>query len=463
MFFNMAKLRLFLLPLALLFSFCKSSQVSSSAPKPGEQYQPVDEPPLISTLTIPVNISLNDIVNTLNVQLSKAALYEDYSYTDNGNDGLMLNAWKSRDITMMMSGNTIKYKVPVKLWMKKDLSITEAEANAEIALAFKTNFYINPDWSLRTETEVEYHEWLSKPVLKTGIGSISVETIANIALNRSKKMLSKTLDDYVSQQINLRPYVEQAWIALQEPVLLDEEYKMWVKTTPLSIAMSPITADWNNIKAKIAVECLNDVSFGDKPSFRQNSSVPNLNLVNDPPDDYQVLVATEVPFSEAERLARNIMVGQEFASGKKKVKVEDIQIWGSNDKLVVNSKLSGSLNGNIYFIGKPTFNPQKNQIEMQDLDFHFETRSFLLRSASWLFQGPIKGQMKKAMNYPLAEDIKAQKAAIQESLTNYIITPGVVLNGTVDSVAVKDIKILPSGIRVNLYSKGRVNVDVKGL
>ncbi|MCC6283301.1 MAG: DUF4403 family protein [Saprospiraceae bacterium] len=452
-----------LLSIVSLFPFCKTA-APTNAPKPAEQYNTEVEQPLVSTLTIPVNISVDDLVRSLNARLSGRALYEDYSYTDNGNDGLMMNAWKSQDITLFFSGNTIKYRIPLKLWIKKELLLgAAAEVEGELALNFKTTFSINADWTLSTQTEVEYHEWISRPYLKTGLGNISVETIANLGLNRSKRTLSQTLDQYVSQQISLRPYVQEAWTALQEPILMDSLYQMWVKTTPTGIAMTPITTYNNAIRAKIAVDCLNDVNFGQKPYFRENSTLPNLRLISEAPDDYQVRIATDVPFPEAERLAKNMMIGQVFESGKNKVKVEDIQLWGNNDKVVVNSRLSGSFNGNIYFIGRPEFNPQKNQIEVKDLDFQVDTKNFLFRTASWIFQGTIKNQMKKAMTFPLDENIKALKASVQESLNYYEIQPGIVLTGTVDSVTVENTRVTPTSIRVNLFSKGKVNVDVKGL
>ena len=308
-----------LLSIVFFLPFCKTA-APTNAPKPAEQYNTEIEQPLISTLTIPVNISVDELVRSLNTRLSGRALYEDYSYTDNGNDGLMMNAWKSQDLTLFFSGNTIKYRVPLKLWIKKDLVMgAAAEAEGELALNFKTTFSINSDWTISTQTEVEYHEWVSRPVLKTGLGNISVETIANLALNRSKKTLSKTLDQFVSQQISLRPYVQEAWTAIQEPILMDTLYQMWVKTTPVGIAMTPITTYNNAIRAKIAVECLNDVNFGQKPFFRENSTLPNLRQISEAPDDYQVRIATDVPFPEAERLAKNMMIGQVFESGKNKV------------------------------------------------------------------------------------------------------------------------------------------------
>ncbi len=424
-----------------------------------EQYNNAEEKPLISTLSIPVNISLPELVYALNASLSGKPLYEDYSYTDNGGDGLMFNAWKSQDLTLSMYGNTLKYRVPLKIWMKKELLFgAGAEAEAEIALNFSTDFQINPDWSLSTRTKVEWHEWIKQPVLKTGIGDISVETIANLVVNRSKKSLAEALDKFVSQQINLRPYVQSAWNAIQMPILLDTAYQMWTKTTPVSIGITPLYCDGRAIQAKIAVECINDVTFGLKPAFRPSTILPNLNLISEAPDDFMMQFETDVPFPEAERLAKNMMIGQVFESGKKKVKVEDILLWGNNDKLVVNTRLSGSINGNIYFIGKPVFNPEKNAVEVKDLDFHIDTRSFLLRSASWLFQGSIKKQVANALVFPMDENIAAIKTSAQSALDYFELQPGVILKGSIDSVSVQQVRVTPSSLRVDLFSKGKVHV-----
>lgn len=452
-----------LFAVSIMFSFCSSSKKATDAPRPAETYLTPTDDQAVSTIAVPVHISMDDLMRSINQQLSASALYEDYSYDDNGHDDLMMNAWKSRDISIFVSGNTLRYRVPVKLWIKKRLFVGEAEANGELALAFKTQYTINPDWSITTNTEVEYHEWLTPPVLKTGIGEIGIETLSSLVLSRSKRTLAQSLDRVVSQQLSLRPYVQEVWNAIQEPTLLSPEYRMWVKTTPTSIGMTPLTVENNTIKSKIAVECLNDVTFGEKPVFRENTLLPNLSILAEAPDDFALTFKTDVPFNEAEQMAKGIMLGQEFTSGKRKVKVEDIKIWGNADKIVVNTRLSGAFNGQIYFMGRPRLNAAKNQIEVADLDFHVDTKNFLMKSASWIFQGPIRKQMAAAMTFPLEENLTSLKTSVQETLNYYEIQPGVVLTGQISEIFVKDTRVTPSGIRVDLFSKGRVNVDVKGL
>lgn len=444
------------------FLCCKSSKPITDAPKPAEQYNYAPEQQAASSLTIPVNIAVQDLVKSLNSRVA-GTLYEDYSFDDNGGDGLMLKAVKAQDIDLFLSGQTLKYRVPLGIWLKKKLFVGAAEAQGEIALNFKTTFQIQNDWSLATQTEVEYHEWVKKPVLRTGLGDLGIEGIANIFLNRSKRELATQIDRIVREQMSLRPYIQEVWTALQTPTLLSPEYQMWLKTTPTAISMTPLVSDWASIRTKISVDCLNDVTFGEKPSFRQNSALPGLNIVADAPDTFALNFATDVPFPEAERLARNMMVGQTFGEGKQKVKVEGIELWGNNDRVVVNTQLSGAFNGKIYFIGKPTFNQKMNQIEIANLDYHIETKNFLHRSASWLLKGLLKNQMAKAMTFPLDENINGLKKSVQETLNNYQIQPGVVLTGTLEDVRVLGTSVTPTSIVVNLFARGKVNVDVKGL
>lgn len=448
------------LPLLMLFS-CKSTRFTEP-PKPGESYPNFVDEPVESTITVPINISSQELIQSINRKIT-GILYEDNSFNDNGNDGLMLRATKSRDIDLRLFSNVLKYRVPLKVWIKKSLMFGAAEAEGELALNFKTTYKIGNNWGLESVTEVEYHEWLAKPVLKTALGDLSIETIANLFLNRAKGTLSQSIDKLVREQLNLRALVQPVWNSLQDPTLLSAEYNMWIKTTPLGISMTPLHSENDQIRGKIAVRCNNDVSFGEKPTFRQNSDLPPLELVDDAPDEFQVRIATDVPFSEAERLAKNMIVGQSFESGKYKSTVENVRIWGSGEKLVVNALLSGSFKGNIYFIGKPEFNAAKNQIEMKDLDFHLDTKNFLHKSAAWLFKGTIRKKMADAMIFPIDENLKELRTSVQATLTNYQLAPGAVLNGNLEELTVEKTFTTPNSIRVNLFSKGKLAVDVKGL
>ena len=54
--------------------------------------------------------------------------------------------------------------------------------------------------------------------------------------------------------------------------------------------------------------------------------------------------------------------GQEFGSGSKKVKVQNVAIWHKDGKMVIALDLLGSVNGTIYLAGFPQYNDLTKEI-----------------------------------------------------------------------------------------------------
>lgn len=446
---------------ALMLADCSTSN-RASAPHPGEQYRTLPADALVlSDITIPIALSVYDLLKALNERM-QGLLYEDNSFTDNGNDGLMLRLWRTRPFEMEVSSQSIRYRAPLKIWVKQQVFWGAVEAEGELQLGLKTNFRLLPDWSLHTQTTVEFYEWLSDPVLKTALGSVNIQPLANLMLAQSRTTLTQSLDRFISQQLSLRSYAQAAWEALQTPLLLDSAQQLWVKTTPISIGMTPLLAVGDELRAVITVECYSEAILGRRPNFRTNTNLPNLRLLSEVPNGFHLRLMAEVPFAEAERIARSMVVGQSFSSGKKQVTVQNLRLWGNGDRLVVNTRLTGAFNGDIYLIGKPIPNLNKNCIEVAELEFHAETRNLLHRTAAWLFSSAFRRRIGEALVFPLEEDFRAMRTSAQQVLEHYVIQPGIVLTGTVDTVAVERTLITPNGIRADLYSKGRLQINIRG-
>lgn len=436
-----------------------AQEVNESAPKPEEVYYPMSEKPLVSTINIPVNITRWELETAVNKKLYDL-IFEDANLDD---DGLQMRVWKIQPITMSLSGNEIKYRVPVNIWVKKSLLLTNAEVDGDIALNFKTIFNIREDWSLETWTVIESHEWLKKPKILTSVWDIPIESLANLMLNKSKNDLSASIDKLVREQMSLRPSVQTAWDALQTPSLMSEEYKMWVKTTPISLSLTPFRSENDIIKTNIGVEAISEVTVGEKPSFRANTTLPAFRFNNYVKDDFAVQVQTDVPFEEAEAMAKKLMVGQIFTSAGKTVKVEDIKLYGQHEKMVVETKLSGAFKGSIFFTGVPAYDSTANAISLENFDYQLDTKNFLFKSASWLFQGPIRKMMEKNMVFPLEENMKSLRATIAQTLERYEVQPGIILSGALDDMRFDRTFLTPGSIRMDMSARGKLNLEVKGL
>lgn len=432
--------------------------------RPMETYQAPAEVPLsLSTVNIPVRLSEAELERLLNNKMN-GVIYEDNNLDD---DGLMMKATKSQNINIRLDGLQMSYRVPLKLWVfKKIFGSRGIEAEGELALNFKTTIHIRGDWAVESFTEMTGYDWIRNMAVKTGLGNLDVKYIANMIIDRSKYTLTSGIDQQLKSQLQIRNSLEEAWQLMQRPVSIPSSYgTWWVKLTPQSIAMTPFkNVGSSMVESVITATSLAEVVAGaTQPTFRPNTYLPPFQIGSSNVNEFAVNLTTDISMKEAESMAKAFSVGQKFYPGGKEIIVKDIQLFGQNDKIVVNTQFSGSYSGSLYLIGKPVFNAQKNTIELQNLDYDLQTKDFLLKSAKWLFDKTILKKMQEACVFPLDDNVKFFKTMMNDQLRNYKFNNNVVLRGAVNDLKVQDIQILQGNIKVYVSSSGTLNLDVSGL
>ncbi len=462
--------------LLLLTGGCGTSQKVATAQsttqpeKPAEQYDAAgEETPLISSVNIPVRLRMSEIENILNKRIA-GVIYDDQSFDG---DDLKMQATKTQPIKISLSGLQMNYRVPLKLWIFKKLfssSVTGVrgfEAEGELALFFRTTIQIKEDWSVEPKTEIVSYEWLKNMAVKTGLGSVDVKYIANTLLDRNKTLLTSGIDQQIKNSVNLRQQVSDAWAMMQRPIKASEQYNMWVKLTPQSVKMSPLRNSGSAagiLESTISVSSISEVMAGkEQPTFRANTLLPPFQMGNATTDDFAVSLVTDIPFSEAEDMARQYIVGQTFTPNGKKITVTDIKLFGQNDNLVINTNFNGSYSGSLYLIGKPIYDATTASVRMQDLDYELKTKNFLLKTARWLFDGLILKKMKESAVFPLTNNLEGMKNTLNTMLSNYRFNNNVSMHGSVQDLKVENMKLTANGIRIYLSSHGKLNMEIEGL
>jgi hypothetical protein len=434
---------------------CKTSQPS----RPMERYDEIKLIDEMSMVRIPVRMLKGELERDINQRL-QGVIYEDTNLRD---DDLALRATKVRDIEISIEGQTLFYKVPLDIWVKKGLKIASLEASGAIALEFKTSFHINPDWELVTATELKGFQWQQKPVLKMGFADLPIQFIANTILNRSKGTITQAIDKEIGSAINLRERVETTWKQIQQPMLVSQEFKSWVLLNPQRLMLSPFRMHSDTIESHIQIEAAPAVVLGDQPAAPLAKPLPGFTYSDFGTGDFNVNISTMLTFGELERIARTNLVGDTFSSGKNKVTVQDIKLYGQGNNLVVDARVAGSFKGDVYLIGQPVYDPQRNTVDIHDLDFEVSTKNVLHKSASWLFRGALKNKIRENMNFLLEYNLENIKKTIQAELDNFELTPGVRLIGHLEDIGLQRTFVTPEGVRVFAKLEGHMTVEVKGL
>ncbi len=416
-----------------------------------------------STIRIPVSLNIKELENSLNQQLGDA-LYQDDSFNDG--DKMKVIARKDGTIKITTEGSTVNYQVPLDLWIQYDLGLWKVEATGRLNLDFSTVYAIGSDWKFGTHTSLQSHEWKERPRLKMAGVSIPVQSIANLILNRSTATISNSIDSMVANSFKLDETVAEAWELMFNPYEISPEYQTWLLVNPTDLGMTPIKTENGNMEATIIVQSKPELRFGPKPSANPIVRLPNFEyrMLNESAEEgFQIFLDATLPYEEAERLTRQSIKGERFEQGSRYVVVEDIELFGQGNNLVINLLLSGSYNGHIYLTGEPVFNPNRNRIEVEDLEYTLDSKNFLLRSAAWLAKGTLAKKLQENMDYLLDYNLTDAQKQMQEQLQDYEITPGVRLQGALEELNIYNAYLTTDGIKVVMSLKGDLGVIVDGL
>ncbi|MEI6749395.1 MAG: DUF4403 family protein [Bacteroidales bacterium] len=450
----------FLLILAL--GACKTIEPT----RPPETYLTPDYKPQISTICLPLEIDITAVETMLNKQLS-GLIYEDNSLDNNGGDNLMVKAWKKDNIKIAFANDQLSYRVPLKLWIKAGwkiekfgMSISDyRELNAEIALKFRTKITLNPDWSIGTKTESDGYEWISSPVLKIGPVDVPITFIADLILQYNLKTVSAAVDKGFKESLDLRPYAKQAWTDVQAPVNLSPEYRLWLTVQPTDVQAMPLMGKNGKIRQVAAIQSLVMCSIGKQPEIKVNPKLPDLRIVNTLSENTIVNMVADIPYVFIDSISQKNLLHKTFTEGKRSITINNISVYGNDNEMILQTEVTGSLTGKLYFKGKPVFNKADSSIRISNFDFEVRTKNVMVKSAGWILKGGIKSAIEKKCVYPVAKQISETQEAIQQSIAHYRLANGFFLTGKVDNFEVQQLYLTPGSIKAAVSLHGKVRIE----
>ncbi|WP_246169009.1 DUF4403 family protein [Rudanella paleaurantiibacter] len=475
-----------LVSVALLFIFVGCSKVPSGRPgagtlnpkAPKEAYtrttMEVRNETYLSTVNVPVRIALRDVEQQINKQVN-GLIFESNTFdtpAPDGSDPIHLKVWKRAPIGVSAAGGAdslFRFVVPLKIWAKAGKRILgfmqSADTEFEITLKFATRFSIDPNWAVNTQTTAEGYEWGTKPSVRLGGFAIPITGLVSRIIDRNLGTITKSLDAEVRKQIDLRTPVLEAWNTVRTPYLLSDQYKTWLQVVPRRVLITPLRFEGNVIRTQIGLEGYTLTSVGNKPAVKPAVSLPDLVVVPTIKDDFQVGILNEATYEEAAKLAGQTFVGKrfDFQEGRYHVTIEDIDLYGQNDNLIIKAGLSGSVTGNIYLKGRPYYDPETKTVALKDLQYDLETSSWLQRTASWLLKGTLARMLEKQFTIPVGDQITEIQRSVQTQLKNNQLAKGVVLNGQIDEIWPDGVYLTPTAILAVVFAKGKVDVKVEGL
>jgi len=448
------------------FQSCSSTKLPTE--KPNESYIPFNYEPVPSTISLPVEMKVTALEALLNRQLN-GLIYADTSLDNNGGDNIMVKAWKKDNIKIGFENGQFIYRVPLKLWIKAGWKINQfgislsdyREMNAEIALKFRSFVVVNKDWSVTTVTTSDGYEWLTKPTLKIGPVDLPITFIADMIIKFNTKTINSAIDSGLGSSLDLKTTAKDAWIEMQKPMLLSEEYGLWLRISPKSVSAMPITGGKGTIKHTTSIQGVAESFTGKQPPAMINRVLPDLTPATNLSDEFLANVISYIGYEYLDSITRLTLVNTSYEYGKKKITITGVSVYGNESKMIIATDVTGSINGKLYFSGMPMYRVSDSSIILKDLQFSVQTKNVLLKSASWLANSGIEKMISKNMSYPIGADIRETYDMMVESLKKYEIGEGFIMTGNLIGFEVQQPMLVPAGIIAPISIKGKLAIKLE--
>lgn len=330
------------------------------------------------------------------------------------------------------------------------------EKMRRIDAGFVVKFDIHPDYTVglivQTIDPIPLDKcevcFFGKDITKTVVQQMKASLVSSIS-DMQVKMRS----------FSLRPYMQVMWDTLQAGYRLPG--LGYLNFQPEKIRMSQLLLRSDTLYCSLGLSA--------KPSLSDTvitlkKLLPNLSDFSFK-NGFQINTQLHLPYDSLNILINNQIGGTTVQMGKgllkKTVRIDSVLLSGSGAKTMVQAYLSKGIKGVVYLEGLPNWNASAGEFRVDSLDFHIQTKQFLLKTASWLFDGTIEKKIKEACRFQLADKLKAMQYAIIKKM-NQPVYAGIQSKGFISQLNVDNIVPYVSAVDLNASAAGKLFLDIDG-
>jgi hypothetical protein len=457
-----ASLFAYTLPL-LLIGCSTTSKIEALKPEPSVNTK-IAYNNTTSFVSMPLEISLNEIENQLNKSLN-GLIYEDTNLED---DKTEMKIWKTAPIKLIDKEGKVETVLPLKIWAKlkygtdfMGLNDTkEIELNGTITLLSNVKL---SNWKMSTDSKIKDYNWTESPSILVAGKKVPITYIINPTLSIFKSKMAKKIDEAIEASCDFKPYVLNVIKTISTPFEVNSQYETWFKLNPIEVNVTDALVAKNKISMDLGLKCTMQTMIGQKPTTAFNKDAILFKSADKIADKTTATVAAVSTYESASRIITKNFQGKEFASGKRKIVIQKVDLWAKDGRMIIALEMTGSLNGAIYLSGIPNYNTTTKEIYFDQMDYVLNTKGLLTKTANWLLQGIILKKIQENCKYSIKENLEDGKKNLLPYLSNYSPMKGVFVNGTLNDFEFEKVELTNNAIIAFITTSGKMNVKIEGM
>ncbi|SFH80539.1 DUF4403 family protein [Halpernia frigidisoli] len=426
-------------------------------------------PKIKSSITMPVKIPLSEISSMVNSSV-KDLIYEDNSFEDNNNDQFKVKVWKTKPIRIVGgTHDNLLIAVSLKIYAEKGIGTlgvyTYQNTTFETTMFFNTQLTANNNWIISTKTTANGFKWVTKPVLDYGRIKVPITSLVENSLKEQQAKFCTTIDEQMKTQLNFQQLAITAWNLFVEPFNVSEDFKTWLKITPLNVNLTPLKFFGNEIQTNIGLDIYSETFTGLKPQTSPVvGAIGNFNFVPQLQNAFTLNTTSNIPYESATEIAKQTFLNKKynFKDGNYSVTITGIKVYGEENRLMIEAETSGTINGTSYISGIPVYDEVKHKIVLSDIKFKLKTSNFFQKTLTILFKNKIVKMIAEDYGIPTADLELSSKSSIEEAF-NKDYYKGLKISGKVFKLKPHQILLTPNGITAVILTQATLQIKLQGI
>lgn len=369
-----------------------------------------------------------------------------------------------RDLNLRMTGNQFsvvtQIEFAINTRIKSSLAqfgvascgVNETMPRIELTMAGVV------DWAeSQGDLVVTPRSWAMKWLRPCNITAFQLNVEALLDLPGIRDKVRAAMDEALQagmRQVSLRSALVRAWPELNAPREIHPD--VWLLPQPRRVSFADPVGNGRYVTTGVLVQAQPVVQSGKKPVVRVPPVPAPERGING--DAFYVALEGDIALADAARLLNQQVAGKPIAAGGRNVVIDDIRLYGSEDRAVIGLALSQPVRAEIFVLGKPVFDVDKNEVRFEKLEYSLGTRNFLAKTADWLLGSAFRDALQQKARFRFDEDLADALRDFRDFRQD--LGNGMVLKGSLQRVRPQGLYFTQDRLHAQVQVEGRLAVEV---
>lgn len=246
--------------------------------------------------------------------------------------------------------------------------------------------------------------------------------------------LRRQVDSVLPLLANLRPAADSLWRTMLQPFALDTSSTVWLNMQPQGIALARPLGRGDALTTALVISARPRATVGGRPAAALKP-LPTLGLAPAGATGIHIPIDIELPFADVSARAAQLLKGEVAGTD---LAIDDVHLWGVGDTAVVKVTVHGTVQGDLYMLGRVQFDSATRRLLISDLRYTLASDNAMSRVKATLGSYRIKRALDQATGHGQL-DIGTQLDSLREQLSaqlNRPLGPGVAVSGAVSNLRI---------------------------